>query len=65
MHFNVAMRIFELAHNGASEEEIHKTLWDEFALNENKDTIHELVSSIPTKRTKGATPVKNRTSCVR
>lgn len=61
MHFNVAMRIFELAYNGESNEVIAQKLKDEFGVNHSVEDIDELTKDVR-KRAKSA---KNRTLRVR
>lgn len=61
MHFNVAMRIFELAYNGDSSEVIAEKLQHEFAVKHSVEDIDEMTKDVR----KRAKSVKNRTSCVR
>ena len=49
MHFNVAMRIFELAYDGKSSEEIVNTLKDEFGVNYTTEDIDELTEDVRKK----------------
>lgn len=56
MHFNVAMRIFELAYNGESNEVIAQKLKDEFGVKHSVEDIAELTEDVRGRATSHKKP---------